>query len=111
MPLDLFPRSNIFTILAHRISTLKPRKALVYWAFHTLTYQPLLSIRLSQHDTSRGTCPLAVPILSYMKIRREFLHLGLGWRDCMIRRLFGGFFYHLKPRVSSYGIRLKTGLG
>jgi hypothetical protein len=48
MPLHLFPQSDIFTILVHKIFSLKPRKALIYWTFQTLTLSPLLSIRPSQ---------------------------------------------------------------
>ena len=33
MPLDLFPQTDIFTILSHRIFTFKPRKAIIYWVY------------------------------------------------------------------------------
>jgi hypothetical protein len=44
MPLDLFSRTDIFTILTHQIFSLKSRKAFISRLFYTLTYLPLTSI-------------------------------------------------------------------
>lgn len=54
MPLDLFPRTDIFTNFTHCILTLKPRKAQYYWTFDTLTSQPLTSILPSQRVLRGG---------------------------------------------------------
>ena len=110
-PLDLFPRSDILTILAHQFFTSKPRRCLIYWTFHTLTYQPSTSMPRTQRGSiSPDGCLLSAKTGKTAPVcTREFIQGQIRLKNTKIYTTFvcgNRSTYYMLPHIS--GHRFKT---